>query len=76
MRPARQLAVLIGHILCLGLQQAVQEINATWEARVDQMTKTGRAANPPIWALEASSKANAGNVPIGVTRVGEGTSCH
>ena len=32
MRPARQLTMLIGQILCHVLQQGVQEINTTWEA--------------------------------------------
>ena len=64
MSPARQPTVLIGHILCHVLQQGVLEINTTWEACVDHVIKTGRAAKSPKLALRALFKTIVGDVPF------------
>ena len=53
-----------GHILVPVLQQVVQEIHATQEARVIMARKTGRAAQTPNLASRASFTAIAGDVPL------------
>ena len=62
--PAPQPSGLFGRILCPVVQQGVQEIHATREARVIRVRNTGRAAKTPKLALRASFKTIAGDVPF------------
>ena len=62
--PVPQPSGAFGRILRPVLQQGVQEIHTTQEARVNRVRKTGRAVQTPNLAFRASFTTIAGDVPF------------